>query len=48
MVKLEAGEIAVSEQGGTMHVIGKGARLGQRCANRGGTLEKWGYPSFSP
>lgn len=48
MTELEAGEIAVSEQGGTMHVIVKAARLGQHCTNRGGTLKKWGVPFFFP
>ena len=48
MAKLEAGEFAVSKQGGTMHVIGKAAHLDQHCADRGGTLRKWGYPSFFP
>lgn len=48
MAELEAGEFAVSEQGGTMHVIGKVARLNWHCADRGGTLKKWGYPSFFP
>ena len=48
MTELEAGEIAVSERGETMHVIGKAARLDQHCADRGGTLKKWGYPSFFP
>ena len=48
MTELEAVELAVSEQGEAMHVIGKAARLGQHCADRGGTLKKWGYPSFFP
>ena len=48
MAELEAGEFAVSEQGETMHVIGKAAHLSQHCADRGGTLKKWGYPSFFP
>ena len=48
MAELEAGEFAVSDQGETMHVIGKAARLGQHRADRGGTLKKWGYPSFFP
>lgn len=42
MAKLEAGEFAVSKQGETMHVIGKVARLNWHCADRGGTLKKWG------
>ena len=46
MAKLEAGEFAVSKQGETMHVIGKVARLNWHCADRGGTLKTWGYPSF--
>lgn len=46
MAELEAGEFAVSKQGETMHVIGKVARLNWHCADRGGTLKKWGYPSF--
>lgn len=48
MAELEAGEFAVSEQGETMHVIGKAARLGQHCADRGGTLKKMGVPFFFP
>lgn len=48
MAELEAGEFAVSDQGETMHVIGKAAHLGQHRADRGGTLKKWGYPSFFP
>ena len=48
MAELEAGEFAVSKQGETMHVIGKAAHLGQHCADRGGILKKWGYPSFFP
>lgn len=42
MAELEAGEFAVSKQGETMHVIGKVARLNWNCADRGGTLKKWG------
>ena len=46
MAELEASEFAVSKQGETMHVIGKVARLNWNCADRGGTLKTWGYPSF--
>lgn len=47
MTELEAGELTVSEQGEAMHVIGKALRLGQHCADRGGTLKKWGTLLFS-
>ena len=47
MAELEAGEFAVSKQGETMHVIGKVARLNWHCADRGGTLKKWGTLLFS-
>ena len=48
MAKFEAGEFVVSKQGETMHVIGKVAHLNWHCADRGGTLKKWAYPSFFP
>lgn len=48
MTELEAVELAVSEQGEAMHVIGKAARLGQHCADREGTLKKMGVPFFFP